>query len=92
MNVKEIVPNTNATLLHYFETALAFTLLSVWIITAFQSRYRFRSGVTFWQRLGWPLFFFLRMFGKDPYAPTSKDSLQHDLDLMLTDQGILRDP
>jgi hypothetical protein len=91
MNVQEIVPDTNGTLLHYFLTALAFTLLSVWIITAFQSRYKFRPGVTFWQRLGWPVFFFLRMFDKDPYAPTATDSLEQEIDLMLIDQGILRE-
>lgn len=92
MNVQEIVPNTNGTILHYFLTAIAFTLLSVWIITAFQSRYNFRPGVTFWLRLGWPVFFVLRMFDKDPYVPTAIDSLQHDIDLMLLDQGVLREP
>ena len=92
MNVQEIVPNTSGTLVHYFVTALAFTLLSVWVITAFQSRYNFRKGVTVWQRLGWPVFFILRLFNKDPYAPTADDSLQHDLDLMLIDQGVLHEP
>lgn len=85
MNVQEIVPNANGTILHYFVTALAFTLLSVWIITAFQSRYNFRPGVSFWQRLGWPVFFVLRMFNKDPYAPVVTDSSQEDFDLMLID-------
>jgi len=89
MNVQEIVPNTSGTLMHYFVTAISFTLLSVWVITAFQSRYNFRSGMTIWRRLGWPVFFILRMFNKDPYAPTANDSLQHDLDLMLIDQGVL---
>ena len=84
--MQEIVPGTNGTLLHYFMTALSFTVLSVWVITAFQSRYNFRKGVTFWQRLGWPVFFFLRMFGKDPYAP---DPSQQDADLLLLDQGLL---
>ena len=90
MNVQEIVPNTSGTLVHYFVTAISFTLLSVWVITAFQSRYNFRSGVTIWKRLGWPVFFILRMFDMDPYAPMANDSLQHDLDLMLIDQGVLR--
>ena len=88
MNVQEIVPNTNGTLLHYVVTALSFTLLSVWVITAFRSRYRFRRVVPFWQRLGWPVFFVLRMFGKDPYAP---DPPQQDIDLLLLDQGLLRE-
>jgi len=83
MNVQEIVPGTNGTLWHYFETAIAFTLLSIWIITAFQSIHKFKDGVTFWQRLGWPVFFFLRMFDMDPYAPPATDSSQQDVDLML---------
>lgn len=87
MNVQEIVPNTNGTLVHYFVTSIAFTALSVWIITAFQSRYNFQDGVTFWQRLGWPVFYLLRMFGKDPYAPDSKQ----DIDPTLIDQGLLRE-
>jgi hypothetical protein len=82
MNVQEIVPNTNGTILHYFLTALAFTVLTMWVIIAFQSRYKFRPYVTFWQRLGWPVFFVLRMFGKDPYAP---DPSQQDSDLILLD-------
>jgi len=57
MNVQEIVPNTSGTMVHYFVTAFSFTILSVWVITALQSRYNFRKGVTFWQRLGWPVFF-----------------------------------
>ena len=89
MNVQEIVPSTNGTLVHYFVTAIVFTILSVWIITAFQSRYNFQPGVTFWQRLGWPMFYLLRMFGKDPYAPESKEK---DIDLMLIDEGLLREP
>ena len=91
MNVQEIVPGTNGTLLHYFETSLAFTLLSVWVITAFQSKYKFREGVTFWQRLGWPVFFALRLFHRDPYAPTSTNSVQLEIDqMMTTNQGSLR--
>ena len=92
MNVQEIVPNANGTLAHYVVTAISFTLISVWVITAFQSRYNFRKGVAFWVRMAWPLFFMLRLFHLDPYAPTDDDSLQHDLDLMLTDKGLLRDP
>ncbi|CAA7269923.1 unnamed protein product [Cyclocybe aegerita] len=65
MNVKEIVPDTNGTLPHYVETALPFTLATVWIIIAFQSRYIFPEYVTFWKRLGWPVLLLARLFGKD---------------------------
>lgn len=69
MNVHEIVPNTNGTIVHYIVTALAFTFVVTWVLAAYWSRYMFRPGMTFWQRLGWPLFFVFRFFGKDPYAP-----------------------
>jgi len=92
MNVQEIVPGANGTLVHYGVTAISFTLISVWVITAFQSRYSFRKGVAFWVRMAWPLFFMLRLFRLDPYAPTAVDTLHHDLKLMLTDKGLLRDP
>jgi hypothetical protein len=88
MNVKEIVPNTSGTVLHYFETTIAFTLLSVWVITAFQSRDNFRPEVTFWQRLGWPVFYVLRLFGKDPYAPTTSDRSPENIDLILLDHRL----
>jgi len=92
MNVKEIVPNTSGTILNYFLTAFSFTVVSVWVITAFQSRYNFRPGVTFWQRLGWPVFLTLRMFGKDPYAPTESDLSKNEfsLELMQIDEDIRR--
>lgn len=92
MNVKEIVPNTKGTVLHYFATAISFTVVSVWVITAFQSRNNFRHGVTFWQRLGWPVLLILRMFGKDPYAPTASDASREDfsLELMQIDEEIRR--
>ena len=89
MNVNDLVPNTNGTMGHYVETAISFTLLSVWVIIAFQSRYNFKEGMTFWLRLGWPVFFFLRLFGKDPYAPTTPNLSQRDIDLLLIDQGLL---
>jgi len=84
MNVKEIVPDTKGSIPHYVVTTIGFTLLSVWVITAFQSRYIFRPGVTFWKRLGWPVFLLLRLFGKDPYAPTTPDTSEEDIALELT--------
>ena len=80
MNVQENMPNASGTLVHYFATALAFTILSVWVITTFQSRYNFRSVVTFRQHRDGLYFFPLNL---DPYAPAGNDLLQHDLDLML---------
>ncbi|PPQ92528.1 LOW QUALITY PROTEIN: hypothetical protein CVT25_010361 [Psilocybe cyanescens] len=67
MNVEEIAPGTNGTLAHYAETALPFTLLSAWIIIAFQSRYIFPPHVTFWKRLAWPILLLARYLGKGPF-------------------------
>ena len=93
MNVREIVPSTNGTLVHYVATTIAFTSVSVWVIIAFQSRYIFREGVTFWQRLGWPILLILRLFGKDPYAPITTNLPKRDIELELSqiDQGLLRE-
>ena len=92
MNVKEIAPHTNGSIPHYIATTIGFTFLSVWVITAFQSKYIFRPGVTFWKRLGWPLFLLLRLFGKDPYAPkTCEPSEDIALELMTPDHDSLRE-
>lgn len=69
MNVEEIAPGTNGTLSHYASTAIPFTLLSIWIIIAFQSRYIFAPNLSLWKRLGWPVLLFLRVFDMDPYKP-----------------------
>ena len=61
MNVKEINPNNNGTsapvpykLIHYAVTSLSFTLASIWIIIAFQSKHILGEDASFWKRLGWP--------------------------------------
>lgn len=94
MNVQELVPTTTGTIEHYVVTTVGFTLVTVWIITAFQCRYIFRPGVSFWLRLGWPVFLLLRFFGKDPYAPTSPNMSEADrmLEMMKLDQELLPEP
>ena len=69
MNVQEIVKDTTGTIVHYIVTVLTLTLVIVWVFTAYRNNYKFRPGTTFWQRLGWPVFLVLRLFGQDPYAP-----------------------
>jgi len=92
MNVTDLVPNTSGTVGRYLWTAFIFTSLSIWVIIAFQSRYNFQTGVPFWLRLGWPIFFVLRLFGRDPYAPTLPDRAQQDIDLLLfLDRSLLRE-
>jgi hypothetical protein len=38
---------------HYFALALPLTILTAWIIFAFQSKYTFPAGTGFWKRLAW---------------------------------------
>lgn len=59
MNVIEINPqNGTATtnLSQYIALALPLTIVTVWIIMAFQSKYIFPQGTSFFKRLGWPIF------------------------------------
>ena len=56
MNVGEINPGTNGTLPHYVAVALPLTLITAWIIIAFQSTYIFETETTFLKRLGWPVY------------------------------------
>ncbi|KAJ3563227.1 hypothetical protein NP233_g9075 [Leucocoprinus birnbaumii] len=53
MNTKEINPGTNGTLPYYVALAAPLTLLTIWIIIAFQSQYLL-GGRPFVQRLAWP--------------------------------------
>ncbi|KAK0194621.1 hypothetical protein F5146DRAFT_925341 [Armillaria mellea] len=62
MNVRELSKDTKGTLPHYFETAAPLTLVTVWVVMAFQSKYLFDSGSTFWMRLVWPWMLFKQVF------------------------------
>lgn len=64
MNVAEINPGTKGTIPHYVEVALPFTILTIWVIIAFQSKYIFGSEVSFWLRLTWPFKLFYERYIK----------------------------
>ena len=55
MNVGEITPDTTGTLWQYFSLAIPLTLLTAWIIVAFQSKYIFPPGTSLMKRLAWPI-------------------------------------
>ncbi|EEB90178.1 hypothetical protein MPER_11654 [Moniliophthora perniciosa FA553] len=66
MNVKEIADGTTETLPHYFAIALPLTVLTIWIVMTFQSRYMFGTRqTTFIQRLAWPVLLFKSVFRRD---------------------------
>ena len=56
MNVAEINPSSSGTLSHYFAVAFPLTIVTVWVIIAFQSKHIFKERTTFFRRLGWPAY------------------------------------
>jgi hypothetical protein len=68
MNVKEINPGTKGTVPHYIATVVPLTLLSIWVIIAFQSKH-FLQGQSVWQRFLWPIMMVKRLFTKQPPSP-----------------------
>lgn len=61
MNIKEITPNTHGSLPHYFETAIPLTIVTIWIIIAFQSKQHLGGPESsLWVKLWWPIRFFGR--------------------------------
>lgn len=76
MNVSEITPSTNGSLWQYFAVAVPLTLLTAWVIVAFQSKYVFPKGTSFKKRLAWPIYLVLiPMFSKKPDPPA--DNLEY---------------
>ena len=62
MNVREINPDTFGTLSKYFATALPLTVVTAWVVTAFQSENIFPNGASLFKRLAWPFFLIIKMF------------------------------
>jgi hypothetical protein len=61
MNVAEINPGSKGTLPHYFAVAFPLTIVTVWVIIAFQSKHIFKERTTFFRRLGWPVYLIIDM-------------------------------
>lgn len=80
MNVSEITPSTNGSLWEYLSLAIPLTLVTAWIIVAFQSKYIFPEGTSFMKRLAWPVFLVLiPMFTKKKDPPAEiPEYLPHD--------------
>jgi hypothetical protein len=76
MNVGAINPGTKGTFMQYFVTTAGLTVLTVWIIVAFQSRHMFPVNVPFWKRLGWPFFLFYYMYEESKKEKQQKFSRQ----------------
>lgn len=61
MNVSEINPGTNGTLTKYFATAFPLTIITAWVVTAFQSDAIFPEGANVFKRMIWPVFLVIQM-------------------------------
>ena len=73
MNVREITPSTNGSLWQYFAVAVPLTLLTAWIIVAFQNKYIFPKGTSLIKRLAWPYYLvLLPMFSRKNDPPAEK--------------------
>lgn len=64
MNVKEITDNATETLTHYAAVSIVFTVLTAWLVVAFQSHSSFHEpGSGFLRRLAWPISCVIRPTG-----------------------------
>lgn len=64
MNVREIIGGATETLAHYAMVSVSFTVLTAWLVVAFQVHSPFHeSGSGFWRRLAWPVTYVVRPTG-----------------------------
>jgi hypothetical protein len=88
MNVTEINPGTAGTLPHYFAISLPLTIVTAWIVIAFQSKYIFKEKTHFFKRLGWPAYLFINMI-KDRKAKMDEIQIFSD-DNSLRSKEVMR--
>jgi hypothetical protein len=75
MNVIEFNSGTFGTIAHYVEATLPLTLVTIWIIVAFQSRFVLRDNGATWKKLLWPIAFVHKLISRrrrpadDAYLP-----------------------
>ncbi|KAG1736639.1 uncharacterized protein EDB91DRAFT_500131 [Suillus paluster] len=64
MNVREVTPDATETIANYAAVAVSFTVLTAWLVVAFQSQSPFHEpGSGFWRRLAWPVSYVIRPTG-----------------------------
>jgi len=86
MNIEEINPGTKGTLSHYFAAALPLTVISTWVIVAYQGQWSQtgddRMIVSVIKRLLWPAMLLRRLMGME--KPQQQDNSS---DTTLVDRG-----
>ncbi|KAG0699494.1 hypothetical protein DFH29DRAFT_1001920 [Suillus ampliporus] len=64
MNVREITDDATETMAHYTAVSVVFTVLTAWLVVAFQPHSPFHEpGSGFWWRLAWPFSYVIRLTG-----------------------------
>jgi hypothetical protein len=84
MNIREINPDADGSLAHYFETAIPLTFVTIWIIIAFQGKWKSNDrGTNKWAlltQLWWPVIAARELFGKpDKGEGDNKIEMQNDI-------------
>lgn len=74
MNTKEVNPEATGTLPYYVAFAVPLTLITIWIIIAFQSRYLLLEK-PFVVRLGWPYYLMKKWWSRKPETKTTDSSV-----------------
>ncbi|KDQ10147.1 hypothetical protein BOTBODRAFT_190632 [Botryobasidium botryosum FD-172 SS1] len=70
MNVKELSQGTTGTLAHYIAATLPLTIVTIWLVVAFQSRYILSDPkASMWVRLLWPIAFLKSLAGRHKKGP-----------------------
>ncbi|KAF7324872.1 hypothetical protein MKEN_00529300 [Mycena kentingensis (nom. inval.)] len=84
MNIQELTHDTSGTLVHYIYVAIPLTLVTIWIIVAFQHRNRDPQNLihddseeswwSFWHRFSWPILSIRRGFERSATLRSAKRS------------------
>ena len=62
MNVIELNQGTYGTLAHYVAATLPLTVVTIWVVVAFQNSFTVPAAGNTWTRLLWPIFILRALF------------------------------
>jgi hypothetical protein len=65
MNIREIVPGTNGSVIRYLQLAVPLTIVTVWVIVALQSEHFLGCNLSTSRRILWPFVLARRAFQDD---------------------------
>lgn len=65
MNIQPINPLTNYSITFYIMIAIPLTVVTIWVVVAFQSSYMFHDDTPIWKRLAWPYYLLQYLGNRD---------------------------